>query len=958
MKLFFLLITFLAYMPDLSAQEHGPSVQRATESLKVLDGFRFQLVASEPLINDPVSARLDARGRLWVVEMPDYPTGPRDGQAPSGKIKILEDRNADGVFDHATLFADGLLFATGLQPYRDGAIVTLAGQIVFMRDVDDDGISDQSTVWFKGFAEQNQQLRANHPILGPDGLVYVANGLRGGKVEAVDPRYEQYPKPLDLRDRDFCFDPDGGWWGAVSGKSQFGLTIDDYGRRVGCSNRNPAMTPPIPLDAIDRDPLLAARDAIHDVALAAEQSRVVARADAWTTSNLHGGQFSAACGVLAAGMEDASGEWIIACEPTAYLVQKQRMTRQGSTWMSRREELPNEFLSSSDTWFRPVDLTLGPQQSVYVVDMARAVIEHPDFMPTELKTRPDQWHGQQLGRIWQVMPLDMNTSMQRMRGIDAAYDWLESDSPWQRQVASQRLLESAEVDEERLHSIVDSNQSPQSRARAARVLQRHKLLRASDTKVLATANNPRLRALAIELASGSEYGLELAIELASDPDPLVLRTVAISLVNGEDQTNLRISGMVKIASTTNDAWILRILGSSHEALLPSFAEQIIASTPESAEPLLSHLITRIAISDSLFVAEMLADNQKTIDATVTTDHWIDWLEAWVIGTKRARVSPSSVLQRMETTKQERMLTMLETVGESIRDDSVPAVARARALEIANRTGRLPSDVRDLIADDSPPELRIAALPILLTKEPEWTRDYLSDRLVGQSVTFRSALVRACSRSSSDTKWLLSLIENNNVPKSIIDPATAKRFRQHSDPELRQLAGRLLKSDPNRAKVLQEYARSAQKLGDAKIGRQLFVEHCSACHRIDEQGTNVGPDISDTRIKTAEALLTSILDPNAAIDASYVQYSILTLDGQILDGLLIDENSAAVTLQRKGGKRVTVAREDIDVIQAPGVSLMPEGFETSMDVTAMSHLLAYLKNWRYLKTTIPGTLPAQ
>ena len=126
--------------------------------------------------------------------------------------------------------------------------------------------------------------------------------------------------------------------------------------------------------------------------------------------------------------------------------------------------------------------------------------------------------------------------------------------------------------------------------------------------------------------------------------------------------------------------------------------------------------------------------------------------------------------------------------------------------------------------------------------------------------------------------------------------------------------------------------------------------------IDGVGTNVGPDISDTRTKTPESLLIAILDPNAAIDSSFLQYQILTVDGRILDGLLIDETADAVTLQQKGGERITIAREDMDRMRSPGVSLMPEGFERSLDQQAMSDLLSYLKNWRYLKTSIPGTLP--
>ena len=87
------------------------------KSLQLRPGYTTQAIATEPLIADPVTARLDLEGRLWVVEMPDYPVGPGDGEAPSGRIKILDDTDHDGIFDRSTVFAKGLLFATGVQPF-------------------------------------------------------------------------------------------------------------------------------------------------------------------------------------------------------------------------------------------------------------------------------------------------------------------------------------------------------------------------------------------------------------------------------------------------------------------------------------------------------------------------------------------------------------------------------------------------------------------------------------------------------------------------------------------------------------------------------------------------------------------------------------------------------------------------------------------------------------------------
>jgi putative membrane-bound dehydrogenase-like protein len=945
-------------LSSAGAEDSAPSIERSTEALAAHSGFQFRPVASEPLVIDPISARLDAKGRLWVVEMPDYPNGPPDGGEPRGRIKILEDRDGDGVFDHANLFAQGLEFVTGVQPYRDGAIVTLAGQIAFIRDLDGDGRGDETQVLFRGFAEQNQQLRANHPTLGPDGLVYVANGLRGGAVVAVDSRYEPRPSPLDLRDRDFAFDPEGGWWGAVAGTSQFGMTIDDFGRRIGCSNRNPAKTAPLSLDAIERDPLYAARDAIVDVAAAADQSKVVSRAEAWTTSNLHSGQFSAACGVFAPGLEDAGGEWILVCEPTAYLVQKQRIRRDGSVWVAQRAEQADEFFASANTWFRPVDVAAGPGTSVYVVDMARAVIEHPDFMPEELKSRPDQRDGDDLGRIWQIAPGGDWPVTRTLESAQQALRWLQSRSPWQRQMASQFLLEVSDDHESGLTAIVLSPDSlPQARSRAAWLLQRRQRIELDHLSALMQSDDGRLRALAAELASRDEGGLPIVTRLCHDADPLVRRVAAAVVGGSADAIEDRAEALAAaVTAGESDRWIERTVASSNSALIGPLAQRMAQRGDVQAD-LLAHLIERLAIESpdqASGIVELLLERRGW--RAPLDEHSVTAMEAWINGNRKGRRSPSRALEVIPSGARERIQSAYESAGETAADTAVSPALRARCLEVAVAAGVVPQDLRRLFSSESPRALRAAALKPLLQVDRDWMRAYLEEHLTGMSIALREAAMDACGSNPSDANWLLDRVAAGSIPKTIIDPALAKRLRQHPDATVAAKAEKLLRSDPDRARVLSEYKVASQDLGDADVGRRLFTEHCSACHHIDGVGTNVGPDISDTRTKTAESLLVSILDPNAAIDSSFVQYQILTVDGRVLDGLLIDETADSVTLQQKGGERITIAREEMDQIKSPGVSLMPEGFERSLDQKAMSHLLSYLKNWRYLKTSIPGTLP--
>ena len=238
-----LVIIFSGFMfaADGSAEAAAPmsplSPAEALRQFVLHPQLSLELVAAEPDVVDPVAIRFDEDGRMWVVEMRDYPNGPAPGKPPTSQIRLLEDRDGDGRYETSHVFADKLLFETGIQPWRGGVIVTLAGRVEYMRDTDGDGRADIRQTWFTGFVEQNSQLRANHPTFALDNHLYVANGLRGGQVVATKKEWAGSAAPVSISGMDFRFNPVGGAYESVSGNGQFGLTFDDFGNRFGCSRR-------------------------------------------------------------------------------------------------------------------------------------------------------------------------------------------------------------------------------------------------------------------------------------------------------------------------------------------------------------------------------------------------------------------------------------------------------------------------------------------------------------------------------------------------------------------------------------------------------------------------------------------------------------------------------------------------------------------------------------------------
>ncbi len=232
--------------------ERAPTLDEERAALRLADPeLTIELAAAEPAVASPVAVAWDEQGRLYVVEMTDYPIAP-DG----GRVKRLEDRDGDGRYEHLTVFADKLHWPTGVLPWNGGILVTAAPDLLFFKDTDGDGRADVRSVILTGFAEGNQQLRANNPTWGLDNAVYLADGRSGGAVRRpADPPGKAVPIPRN----DLRLDPATGSFAAVAGFSQFGLARDDWGDRFPSWNTvpirhvvfEPADSAPVPRSVSD-----------------------------------------------------------------------------------------------------------------------------------------------------------------------------------------------------------------------------------------------------------------------------------------------------------------------------------------------------------------------------------------------------------------------------------------------------------------------------------------------------------------------------------------------------------------------------------------------------------------------------------------------------------------------------------------------------------------------------------
>ncbi|HET6409595.1 MAG TPA: PVC-type heme-binding CxxCH protein [Chthoniobacteraceae bacterium] len=399
-------VLYLVLVSAASAQL-GPDA--ALKSFELADtGLRVELVASEPIVESPCAMAFDEHGRIFVAENRGY---PNDTQPPVGRVALLEDTDGDGYMDKRSTFAEGLTFPNGVLPWRGGVIVTCAPDILFLKDTDGDGRADERRVLLTGFdTKGSTQLRVNCPTVGPDGWIYLAAGLSGGSL--TSPEHLERP-PLKMT-ADVRFHPDNLEMENVDGRSQYGMSFDDAGRRFICMNRIQVQHVVIDSKWLRRNPLLAFSDTVQNcpelvpnglMHSAAGAARLYPISANITTADSHQGFFSAACAVTIwpGGTLPASyrGQ-AFSCDPTGNLVHADRLVPQGSTFAAVSMFEKREFLASRDDWFRPVFLSGGPDGSLYIVDMYRKVIEHPDYLPEEVRKRTDFESGKSMGRIWRV----------------------------------------------------------------------------------------------------------------------------------------------------------------------------------------------------------------------------------------------------------------------------------------------------------------------------------------------------------------------------------------------------------------------------------------------------------------------------------------------------------------------------------------------------------------------------
>jgi len=976
--------------------------EETVATLRVADDLRIELVASEPQIAQPIHVSFDPRGRMWVVEYRQYPfpaglkvvrydqhlravfdrvpNPPPQHVRGADRISVFSDTDGDGHYESQRVVLDGLNIATSAAVGEGGLWVMNPPYLLFYPDSGGDlGFEENPVVHLSGFGLEDTHSVANSLLLGPDGWLYGVNGSTT-TARVVVHLGQQSPLAYEgqcvwryhVRQHRFEIFAEGGG-------NPFGLEFDAEGEIFSGSNwgetrgmhyvqgaygvkswgKHGPLTNPYAYGYFHHMP--------HQGDGRRFTEEMIVYNDTRLPSRYHGN--------------------LIAVNPLQRIVFASRKLALHSTF---RTEDYESFIETSDRWFRPVDVALGPDGLVYFADWYDTRLTHVDPR--------DNWHKGS-GRIYRVGPKDSSVTasgFEDLVPVRTRFDLpaLADDDLIRLLGHPNRLLRFHAVEQ-----LAARFPRPQAADRTPAALRR--LLIEHDSRQLEAlwaygriagidalaADEELLQALRHCSSSpvrrwlvrllGDHHATEPAaiavlMQLAlheQDPRARAQLAATAKRIPGDEGLKLAINLIVAdLPQDREDPLIPLLLWWAVEAHCDrshaSLVDQITGNMPlwQSAlyrESILSRLVRRCVVlgsTDSFALCEMLLRKAPDDDCRRRMMRGLD--EG--LADRPANPLPSSLAEVLTSMRELSPLAALkqrlrqgepEAVPEAfalIRDPQVSVLDRTAIIELLG-AAKLAGSVPPLIASlqDSSVAVRRAALQSLSRfEEPEIGEAICAGyQSMDSSTGLRPIAVRILASRASWAHRLIAEIEGLRIPREVVSADMVLQMQSHEDPLLREkllgLWGAVRPTPEEKRVQVERLVLLAQEGGDPLVGKKLFAQHCGKCHRLHGEGGDVGPDLTGYERSNFDFLSLAIADPSAAIREEYTNYRLLTVDGQLLTGLLVDRSEYAVQLRTAEGQTLRFPLTEVESLQASPISLMPEDSLQSLGQREIRDLLSYI-----------------
>lgn len=973
----------------------------ALAAFHMRDGFRMELLASEPLVEDPVAMEYDEWGRAYVVEMRDYPYtdkstdkpfSERITDLPLGRVRLLTDTNGDGRFDHSSVFAENLSWPTGIAIWNGGIFVTATPDLWYLKDTDGDGKADERRRIFGGFRKFNVQAVINNLKWGMDHAIYGAGSSNGGSIVA-----DRHPsaQAIAMSTHDFRFDPRDESFELLSGGGRFGHAFDDWGNRFICNIRNPIRHAVVPDRALRRNPLAIVSGTVHDVAESGDAIPVFRRSmpEPWRVENasrlasdvlaasprsetVAAGYMTSACGLTiyrGSAYPDAFYGQAFLGEVAGNLIHRQKLVSDSVTFIGKRVDDRAEFVTSDDNWFRPVNFVNAPDGTLHVVDMYRETIEHPWSMPDDLKAQLDLESGRDRGRIYRLAPPGFESpSVESIRLGDRTsvelVDVLRHANAWHRDTAFRLLFERQDRSAVPALRALARRSAPRaassapasatrpdmesvSRVLALWTLQGLGVLEGDDVMAAATDRSPEVRRHAIRVAAARNVASHVPADrwmaLARDSEPAVRFELALALPLPRPEDTEEV--LRALVSSHRDRWLNTALVTAAAERESMLLAHLVAADPVPADASrelaqsLSEILAARGRAEEIEAALGLAQRLSGEGGAAAT-YGSAILGGVVRGCERTKRKPSASI-RSDALR----AWMSERIGDAARiatDRTRDAVARTASIRLL-RQAEWPitrSAVSELLASREPPPLQLEAVRAAMAfSEPE-AAALLVERYRVLSPSVRVEVLQELASRAESALVLLDAFESGAIARGELSPAQRGLLSRNRDARVRDRAAEVLVQDSaQRADVVASYRAALRAVGDPARGAVVYERVCSACHQFRGRGTDVGPPLESVFHRSGDELALHILDPSREVAPQFQEYTAQRADGRMVTGMIVEETEASVTLRRAGHFDETLLRSEIEQLLATGKSLMPEGLEQQITPEELNDLVHYVRS---------------
>ena len=997
----------------------------AARTFVVPEDLEIEQVLAEPDIAQPVFLNFDTRGRMWVVEYRQYPAPaglkvvshdnfwravydrvpepPPRGPRGLDRITIHEDTDGNGAYDKHKTFIDGLNIVTSCVKDRDGLWVLNPPYLLFYPDKNEDDIPDgDPIVHLEGFGLEDTHSVVNSLCWGPDGWLYAA---QGSTVTAnVSVRSQGIPSTAKSITTTARSTRPGGppvysqgqcIWRyhparhiyeifAEGGGNAFGVEFDDKGRVF--SGHNGGNTRGF---HYMQGAYLQKGFEKHG-----ELSNPYAFGYFPQMDGTKGERFSHTFLIYHGGALPSRYEGkLFGCEPLQGRVVLSEITPVGSTFKTRDLE---RVVTSSDSWFRPVDIKAGPDGAIYIADWYDRQVTHTRNQEGNIDPSNGRIYRLKEKGAKALRPLDLGKlSSGELVGL------LDHSNSWMRQSALLALRQRGRPeDAQELAAQIAIINSPVSapapdpadkNAVADHGATRSRLHHALDY-FWAHARATKTPALLLEQQMDSSFAATRfwAIRLIGDEghvssgqatklSQLALREADIEVraqlactakrLPGGDALSIvhnLVTSSPRQVEDTSDPRLPLLLwwaieskcDTDRDAVLALFDDSTFWTRPIVEQHLLERLMRRFAAAgtrtDMLACAKLLNLSPSRRHSEILMKGFEEAFKGRSLAglpeelvTAMARHQVGSDAFKLRAGDTSALTLALSTIVD-------PKARKERRKEFIDVLGevRPPSALDSLlrVADDEPdPLLRKAALTALLGyDDPRIAATVLKDYNAYAPEVRSVALTLLASRAPGSLA-LANAVDSGKIKPSDVPLEAVRRLQLHQSETLARLIPKLW---PNAGRPTTETMQlQIQRLGgvlragkgDPYAGQKLFNSTCASCHTLFARGGHVGPDLTTYRRGDVEALLLHIVNPSAEIREGFENVLIETRDDRSLTGFLVERDPRIVVLRGLDGQNIVLEQKNIVEMRAAGLSLMPEGLLDAMTEQQARDLFAYLRS---------------